>query len=118
MPENHHEQQIGGVRTLSELGLRLSDAGAIREVLGAAYSLDGLIVQEADLDPAFLNLRSGLLGELFQTFTNHRLPLALVVPEPARHGERFAELAREHAGHALIRLLPTVEAARAWLARA
>lgn len=106
------------IRSARDLGLQLRAAGDIRDLLGAAYGLDALLLHEADLAPAFLDLRTGLLGELFQTLVNHRLPTALIVPVPAAHGGRFTELAREHARHPHVRILPDEAAARAWLAAA
>ncbi|MVN89067.1 DUF4180 domain-containing protein [Deinococcus sp. HMF7620] len=103
------------IRTAAELGLTFRDASDTAQVLGAIYGLDGLILSVADLSPEFLNLRTGLLGELFQTFVNWRLPVAVVVPDPAAHGERFAELAREHARHPSIRFVPTEVQGRQWL---
>ena len=103
------------LRTLSELGVRLRGAGDIPDLIGAAYGVDGLILHAADLAPEFFDLRSGLLGELFQKFSNYRLPVAFVLPDFAAHGERFAELAREHAAHPTLRFVHTEEEARVWL---
>ncbi|PTA69363.1 DUF4180 domain-containing protein [Deinococcus arcticus] len=103
------------IRTAAELGLRLREAGDAAQMLGAIYGLDGLILSADDLSPNFLDLRSGLLGNLFQTFANWRLPVAFVVPDPAAYGERFAELASEHARHPGIRFVRTEPDAWAWL---
>lgn len=89
-------------------------------MIGACFGLDGLILSETDLSPAFFDLRSfdlrsGLAGEAFQKFTNERIRVALVLPDFAAHGERFAELAREHARHPLIRFVHSQAQARAWL---
>lgn len=84
-------------------------------LIGAAWGLGGLILTEADLGPEFFRLRSGLAGELFQKLTNYGVPTALVLPDFAAHGERFAELAHEHAVHPLIRFVRTEAEARAWL---
>lgn len=105
------------IRTAAELGLRLRTAADIPALIGAAYGADGVILHAGDLAPEFLDLRSGLLGELFQKVTNYRLPLALVVPDVAAYGPRFAELMGEHRTHGLIRFFDSEEAARAWLAR-
>lgn len=108
-------QQSDKVTILPDLGLHLRDAADIPDVIGALYGQPGLLLHDTDLGPDFLNLRTGLLGELFQKFVNYRLPVAVVVPDPARYGERFAELAREHARHSLIRFVPDEAAGRAWL---
>ena len=67
----------------------------------------GLLLSEGDLAPSFYDLKSGLAGELFQKFVSYRVPLALVVKEPAVYGERFVELAREHRSHHMVRILWT-----------
>ncbi|GAA5512122.1 hypothetical protein Dcar01_00836 [Deinococcus carri] len=103
------------IRTAGELGVALRTPADVGELIGAAYDLDGLILTEADLAPEFFRLRSGLAGEAFQKFTNYRIRVALVLPDFAAHGERFAELAHEHAAHSLIRFLQTEEEARNWL---
>jgi len=103
------------VLVASEAGIPVRSLEDIAELLGRSYGFDGLLLGEAELGPEFFDLRSGLAGELFQKCTNHRLMLALVVPDPAAHGERFAELAFEHRAHRLIRFFSTLEEARKWL---
>lgn len=103
------------VAAVSDLGVALRAAGDVPGLIGAAYGLDGVLLREADLDPAFFDLRTGLLGELFQKCATYRLPVAFVVPDPAAHGERFTELAREHATHPQIRFFREEGTAWAWL---
>jgi len=98
-----------------EAGIRIDSAADIQDALGASFGAAGLLLTEADLAPAFFDLRTRLLGELMQKFVNYRVRLALVVPDPERHGSRFVELVREHRTHGLIRMVPTEAAARAWL---
>src|SRR5271168_1175238 len=81
------------------------------------FGSDGLIVTENDVSAAFFDLKTGLAGELFQKFENYGLCLALVVPNPQRHGERFNELAREHRSHARIRIVRSEDGALAWFCR-
>ena len=97
--------------------LRVDSMPDIQLLLEAAFSADadGVLLLEGDLDGAFFDLRSGIAGELFQKCTNYRLRLALVIPDPAAHGERFTELAREHARHKLIRFFPLKSDALEWL---
>ena len=76
---------------------------------------DGLILTEEDLGPLFFDLRSGLAGDALQKFVNYRVHVAIVVPTPQSHGERFVELAREHSKHPMVRFFATEDAARAWL---
>ncbi len=103
------------IRSAHELGLSIHTPADLNAVIGAAYGLDGLILTEADLSPEFFRLRSGLAGEAFQKFSNYRLRVALVLPDFAAYGERFAELAYEHALHPMIRFVRSEEEARAWL---
>jgi Domain of unknown function (DUF4180) len=77
--------------------------------------MDGLILHETDLAPAFFDLRSGLLGELFQKCTNYNLRLAMVLLEPSTHGERLSQLVHEHRAHKLIRFFVSIDQAQAWL---
>jgi Domain of unknown function (DUF4180) len=99
----------------ADSGLRLQSAQDISDVVGACFDTSGLILQESDLAPAFFDLRSGLLGELFQKFTNYKLRLAMVLPDPKIHGERFSELAYEHRSHNLIRFFFSEAEAKTWL---
>ena len=95
----------------------LRTAADIPDLIGAAYGQDAVLLTAADLAPEFLDLKTGLLGELFQKVTNYRLPLALVLPDADAYGPRFGELALEHRSHPLIRFFADESAARAWLAR-
>ena len=76
--------------------MRIDSPEAISDALAKGMEEGGLLLSEADLAPTFYDLASGLAGELFQKFVNYRVPLALVIKDPAVHGERFVELAREH----------------------
>ena len=76
---------------------------------------NGLVLSEKDLSSSFYDLRSGLLGELFQKFVNYRIPLALVVNDPNVYGDRFNELAYEHKNHPIVRIFPDYDSASAWL---
>ena len=99
----------------ADSGIRLEAAKDIPDLIGACWGMDGLILQESDLAPAFFELRTGLLGELFQKVTNYNLRLAMVVLEAASHGERFSELVYEHRSHRMIRFFASVDEAKAWL---
>lgn len=106
------EQQSNVTSTAAR---RIASLDDIHEVIGAAFDSTSLLLTEDDLAPEFFDLHSGLAGELFQKATNYQLPLALVVADPSRYGERFAELVFEYRGHPLIRLFNTRAAAEAWL---
>ena len=107
----------GQYKTAADLGLRLRTAADIPDLIGAAYGADSVLLHADDLAPEFFDLRSGLLGELFQKVTNYRLPLALVIPDTDAYGPRFSELALEHRQHPLVRFFRTEAQARAWLER-
>jgi hypothetical protein len=96
--------------------MRIDSPRAISNALATGMEEGGLVLSEAELAPAFYDLTSGLAGELFQKFVNYRVPLALVVKNPAAHGERFVELAREHRSHSIVRIFPDHDAAMEWLA--
>jgi len=102
----------------AETGIRVASVADVNDALGVCFGAAGLLLTEADVDAAVFDLRTGILGELMQKFVNYRMRLALVIPDPARHGERFVELAREHRTHAVVRMLPSVDEARQWLASA
>lgn len=101
----------------AEAGISIGSMSDVSNAVGAAFGSDGLILTEDDLSPEFFELKSGLAGALFQKFVNYSLCLALVVPSPERHGERFNELAREHKTHHQIRIVRCKEEAMTWLRR-
>lgn len=94
---------------------RIESAADVSGALEAAFADNELLLAESDLGPAFFDLRSGLAGELLQKFVNYRVPLAIVLPSPTAHGERFNELVREHRSHPVVRFFASDEAARRWL---
>ena len=87
----------------------------VANALNATLGTPGLLLVEEELGPEFFDLRTGLAGELFQKFINYKQRIALVIARPEKYGERFAELAREHRTHNMIRFFSTVEEAGAWL---
>jgi hypothetical protein len=99
----------------SAAGISIRALSDIADLLAAVFGADGLILSEQDLGPAFFDLRSGLAGEVLQKLTNYRVKTALVLPDPSAYGQRFSELAYEHASHNLIRFVRTEAEARAWL---
>jgi len=96
----------------------IRSASDIGKALGASLERGGLILGEENLCAEFFDLRTGLAGEVFQKFSNYRARLALVVPDPSAHGERFAELAYEHRTHPLVRIFTTADDATSWLGAA
>src|SRR5262245_36595673 len=99
----------------SALDISVRSMADIPELIGRCLGADGLILTEDDLSPEFFDLTSGLAGELLQKFVNYRLRVALVLPNPASYGERFIELAREHASHSIVRFVRSRGEAEAWL---
>jgi len=99
----------------SDSGISIRSFRDISNALDACIGAKGLILSEADLAPEFFDLRSGLAGELFQKFTNYRIRLAIVLPDPNAYRERFSELVYEHRSHNMIRFVRSEDDARAWL---
>ena len=99
----------------SEEGIAIRSFDDISAAIGACFNTDGLVLTESDLAPEFFELRTGLLGELAQKFVNYQIRLAIVVPDPKAYGERFVELAREHATHGQVRFVSSIDEASAWL---
>ena len=99
----------------SDAGISIRSFADISNALGECLGSGGLILTESDLALEFFDLRSGLAGELFQKFINYKVRTAIVLPNPKAHGERFAELAFEHASHDTIRFVGSQNDARAWL---
>ena len=99
----------------SDSDISIRSFNDISDALGDCMGAEGLILTENDLAPEFFDLRSGLAGELFQKFTNYKLRVAIVLPDPEAYGERFRELAYEHTSHSLIRFVRSKDEAKAWL---
>lgn len=96
-------------------GISIRTLEDVSDVIGACLGADALILTEADLGPAFFELRTGLAGEAMQKFVNYRVQVAIVVRRPESYGQRFVELVREHRTHPMVRIFETEDAARAWL---
>ena len=95
----------GAIRSLADVFRAMQTRG----------SNHAIVLEEKDFAPEFFDLRSGLAGELFQKLVNYGLRVAIVVPDPAVHGERFKELAHEHRSHGVVRIVKSAAEARAWL---
>jgi hypothetical protein len=108
-------KEVTGILIASDAGISIRSFGDISDAIGACIGADGLILTESDLAPEFFNLRSGLAGELFQKFTNYKVRVAIVLPDPEAYGERFSELAYEHRSHSRIRFVGSAGEAKAWL---
>jgi len=99
----------------SDAGISIRSFADISNAIGECLGSGGLILTESDLAREFFDLRSGLAGELFQKFINYKVRIAIVLRDPSAYGERFAELAYEHASHNLIRFVRSQNEANDWL---
>ncbi|HEX5735730.1 MAG TPA: DUF4180 domain-containing protein [Blastocatellia bacterium] len=113
MDESMNEER--GIIIASEAAISIRSFRDIPDAVAACLNAKGLILTEDDLAREFFDLRSGLAGELFQKFMNYKLRVAIVVPDPTAHGERFGELAYEHASHGMIRIVRSKDEAKVWL---
>jgi uncharacterized protein DUF4180 len=98
----------------SDCGISIRCPDDVSDAVGASLGRS-LILTEGDLGPNFFDLRTGLAGELIQKFVNYRVRVAIIVPMPDAHGERFAELAHEHATHPTVRFVRSVDEAMQWM---
>src|SRR5215470_5244941 len=99
----------------SESGISIRSFTDISDAIAACLGSGGLILTEDDLAQEFFDLRSGLAGEVFQKFTNYKVRMAIVLPDPEAYGERISELAYEHKSHSMIRFVRSKDVAEAWL---
>jgi hypothetical protein len=97
-------------------GIAIKSPGDISEAISTAIGAAGLVITESELGEEFFNLRSGLAGEFFQKFINYQVRVAIVLADPQIYGERFSELAYEHATHPMIRFVRSKDEALDWLA--
>jgi Domain of unknown function (DUF4180) len=98
----------------SENGISIRSYADISAAVGASLGRR-LILSEDDLGPDFFDLYTGLAGELIQKFVNYRVRVAIIVPKPDAYGERFSELAYEHASHPTVRFVRSIDEAKHWL---
>lgn len=99
----------------AEAGISIRSVQDVGDAIGACLTAQGLVLTESELGPGFFDLRTGLAGELFQQCVKYRIRMAIVLPSPEAHGERFGELAREHRRHEVVRFVGSREEADAWL---
>ena len=108
---------MSGVRKFliaSDSGISITSFDDVADAVGASLGR-GLILTERDFGPSFFDLRSGLAGELIQKLVNYRVRAAIVIAAPDIFGERFTELAREHATHPTVRFVRTIDEAMTWM---
>lgn len=87
----------------------------IADAISRGLEQGALLLDESNLCEEFFDLRSGLAGELFQKSVNYQTPLAIVISDAKKHGDRFNELVHEHRRHPFVRFFPSEPEARAWL---
>jgi Domain of unknown function (DUF4180) len=107
--------EAGQVIVAAERGIAVRSLSDVADAVAAAFGAAGLLLTEQELSKDFFDLKSGIAGELFQKLENYRVRAAIVVPNPALHGERFTELAREYRTHNRVRILPSRDEALRWL---
>jgi hypothetical protein len=78
-------------------GLVLGKSGDIGALLGEALRVDVLALHVENIAPEVFDLRTGILGELFQKLANYRRRLVIVgdVSDHESRSEAFAALVRE-----------------------
>lgn len=86
---------------------------AVRSAIEAGKP--ALLFEAGALPARFFDLRSGVLGEVVQKLTVYGMRMAAVVPDPAAHGPRFAEFAREAHRGATFRFCADRAEAVEWL---
>ena len=59
------------------------------------YEVDKVLLYHYQLDPAFFDLKSGLLGVLLQKCVTYRIQLAIVIPYETITDDRIKELIYE-----------------------
>ena len=99
----------------AESGLSIRSFDDISEAIGLGFGSSGILFTQDDLGEAFFELRTGLAGELFQKLTNYQMRAAIVLTDFGAYGQRFSELAYEHSSHPMIRLVRSMDEAKAWL---
>jgi hypothetical protein len=96
---------------------RLADARDVLDLIGAGYGLDALLVLPVgQLDPAFLDLRSGLMGELAQKLANYGMRAAILGDTAAAETSRAFRDFRRETNRGRVLVFAADEAALAGLA--
>lgn len=100
-----------GSRRVARLpaGLVLRTERDITDLIGNTSfgGADAVIIPVDQLDPAFLDLRSGLFGVLSQKLANYRLSLSVIGSLDHVTSESFRAFVRESSRGTLIRFQPT-----------
>lgn len=103
-----------GIDSSEYYSVKSVQAPTISSLLERSFSTDVLILDEDELGEAYFRLSEGLLGELFQKFTNYNQNLALIVSDFDAYGKRVSELIYEHRSNTAIRFFNSSEQAQQW----
>ena len=97
--------------------IRAGDCATPRDVLVRSIeSGNEQILLEADaLSPLFFDLSSGAAGDLVQGMANHRIRMAVVVPELTRHSDAFQAFVKEANRGRAFRFFESDTEAEEWL---
>ena len=87
---------------------------SVSSLLERSFSTGVLILHEDELGDIYFRLGEGLLGELFQKFTNYDQKLAIIVSDVDAYGKRISELMYEHRSHPEIRFFQSLQEAESW----
>src|SRR5688572_23893430 len=76
----NHQLNGHQIAELVSDGVVLKSAADGLDLLGNMYyqGYDRLLLHQANIAPAFFDLRTGMAGEILQKFTNYRVRLAIV----------------------------------------
>ena len=111
-----------GARLLACEG-ELAAPGDALEFVSASFEHDahGIVLEAAQLPPAFVDLRTGFAGEFIQKLQNYQLRTALVLADSSTavpaYGERFREFLGEARTGKVFRVFDARADALDWLAR-
>lgn len=97
----------------SDNNLQLRNVDDAMTVLSSG--LPGCIFCIDDVSRDFFDLKTGLLGDVFQKFVNYRFRAAFVIPLGHSLGKRVDELMRDHTQHSCIRFFASTQDASDWL---
>jgi hypothetical protein len=95
---------------------RLAAPGDILELIGAAHGVEAVLVLPVDrLDPAFFELRSGLMGELAQKLTTYGHRAAILGDTAFAEGSRaFRDFRTETNRGRVLAILPDTASLAQW----
>lgn len=92
-------------------GVLLGKSGDIGKVMSEAFRCDVLALRVDNIAPEVFDLRTGILGELFQKLVNYRKRLVIVgdVSPYQANSEAFSALVRESNRGRDVAFVPSLE---------